>query len=1208
MKIVDISVDGFGVWRDLELDALSDKVTVFYGPNEAGKTTLMNFIRAMLYGHATDTRRRYLPPLRGGEPGGRLVIEAAGNRYTLARHRYEDQDRVALTTDDGETTQRRLLGDLLSGCDETIFRNVYAIGLREIQELGTLSDTEAARHLYDLSVGIDRVSLPDVMRELGTAREQLLAGRDTPSRVGQLIRRRDELQLQTEHDQQQYHEFLRLADQRTQLEHSIEQAETRKQELTNAARRAELAVSLHDPWREREKVEDEIDEFRDVPTLPEDAVEKLEELNRQIEENQRDREALKDERRRLRDEAEALSINEQLWREAPRIEALGHQREWIASLETEINALDADAAKLETHAISARQGSGLEGLLSDGSFDFSPQTFERLRRPARTLRQLRERRELQEKENAQHEEEVRRLSGRIETKLARHGSTRLDEALDEAGAAAGELRRRIQIDERLEQLERHQADLEEQNHLLLERQQITPTRTLMGIGAGVVLGVLLILVGLFMPGSLVGTVGWALVLLGAACAGAAVAFKFLMEKTAVRDLQQCRQQLELVDAQREKIEAERDELDRTLPKAGGPLAVRLQAAEKKVGELEELLPLDAQRETAQQQVDGGRLQLQQLNDEYRQAKEKWSRALSALGLPTDLSPRQVKELSERGAEFGRLHDRFQQQRGAADERRRHLASCAQRVTELVRTLKLPEAGNTTLERLDHLMAALAQQQQRMSRRDELQAQARAARRKQLQHAATVDKLTTKRQRLLQRAGANSVRDYRKLALASTRKTLLLRQHETLSNEITASLVGICDEEALADQLAGRTLADLEKQWEQFTQQLEENEARLRELFQERGRLDAQSDRYRDDRQPLETRFELGCVEQDLQEATARWQELAVTSQVLTGICRRYERDQQPATLKEASRYLNQMTEGHYQRVWTPLGENRLIVDDAEGRPLSPEVLSRGTREQLFLSLRLALASLYVQRGVRLPLVLDDVLVNFDAVRAKAAAKVLREFAAAGHQVLIFTCHEHMVKMFKSLRIDTRILPDNAAVPQLAIAPVEPVKVTKPKRRRKKPEVPVEVEEVEPVEVEEPVAEEPVAEEPVIEITPPAKEPVELEGADEYDEADWEEVDDDEAEYEEDEYEDDEYEEVAYEEGDSDAAEEADEEGTEDAEYDEGEELEYEEDEYEESELEDDESADVEDDEVADLDEDEYDEWEYDEEDDDEEDDRDAEAA
>jgi len=1259
MKIVDISVDGFGVWRDLELAELSDKVTVFYGPNEAGKTTLMNFIRAVLYGCKPEQGRRYLPPLRGGEPGGRLVIDAAKGRFTLARHQFEGVDRVVLTTADGQSTHRGALLDLLAGCDETIFRNVYAIGLREIQELGTLSDTEASRHLYDLSVGLDRVSLPDVMRELQTARGQLLSDGEVPSRIGQLVRRREELSLQLEQNTQHYHEFLRLADQQTQLDQSIANTEQRRQDLDRDARQAELAYTLHDKWLERDTVQEEIDRLGDVPTLPDDAVEKLDQLNESIDEHQRARVALKTERQRHRDEAAALAINERLSREAPRIEALGLQRDWIASLETEINALDADAAQLEANVSAARQEVGL-GSYNPSSL--SSEALDRLRKPARVLRETRERRARQQSQNEQHEEEVRRLNREIETKLASHGATSLDDALERAGNQAAELRRRIQLDDRLEQLELHESDLEEQSHALLERQQIMPTRLLMGIGAGVVLGVLLILVGLFMP--VAWSIGIVLAPLGLACLAVAIGAKFVLEKTAARDLEQCQQQLALISEQRQQLTEEREQLDRTLPKSGGPLAVRLQAAEKKVAELEQILPLDSQRDLAQQQIDAGSLQLQQASDEYRDARDKWTRALSNLGLPTDLSPRQVKDFAARGAEVGRMHERFEGQRLQADERRRHLASCAQRVAELTRALQLPNMGHSTIERLDALLLALDQQQQHLTHRDALQEKARLARRKQLRHAASVEKLSTRRQRLLDRAGVSSSADYRKMALASTRKTLLIRQRDQLSSEITTALSGVCEESALAEQFVDKTTVELEKRWENFGEQVEQADVRLKELFQQRGNLEAQAARYREDRQAMETQFELGCVEQQLKEATSRWQELALTSQVLERICRRYERDQQPATLKEASRYLNQMTEGHYRRVWTPLGENRLIVDDANGNPLSPEVLSRGTREQLFLSLRLALASLYVQRGVRLPLVLDDVLVNFDSTRAKAAAKVLREFAAAGHQVLIFTCHEHMVKMFKSLRVDTRTLPDNSAAVQLTVTP-EPEKVEKPKRTRKKAKPKKQPEPVEePIEIEEPVAAdeelelEPLPAEPPVEapveepVVVVEEEPVDLTAAVEYDEADWEEVDEeeweeeeleeddsvpaeelaaeedtaedaeeyDEEEYEveEDEYEDDEYEdeeEVDDEQDEEEELEAAEYDEEEDAEYDEGEELEYEEDEYEEAELEEDDATEGEDDEDAEseeyetdeLEEDEYEEYEEDEYEDDE-DDRDAEAA
>jgi hypothetical protein len=109
-------------------------------------------------------------------------------------------------------------------------------------------------------------------------------------------------------------------------------------------------------------------------------------------------------------------------------------------------------------------------------------------------------------------------------------------------------------------------------------------------------------------------------------------------------------------------------------------------------------------------------------------------------------------------------------------------------------------------------------------------------------------------------------------------------------------------------------------------------------------------------------------------------------------------------------------------VWTPLGKNQLRIDNEAGQALPLEILSRGTRETVFIALRLSLAAAYARRGVMLPLVLDDVFVNFDRARTAAAAQVLRDFAALGHQVIMFTCHEHIMRIFHDIGVQVRMLP------------------------------------------------------------------------------------------------------------------------------------------------------------------------------------------
>src|SRR5687768_17586139 len=106
MKITDLEIDGFGIWHNLKLTNLSNRVTACYGPNEAGKTTVMQFIRSLLYGMTPTRRKRYLPPVDGGQPGGVLGIVEGELRFRASRiadRGRDDVGRVICTTSDGST-------------------------------------------------------------------------------------------------------------------------------------------------------------------------------------------------------------------------------------------------------------------------------------------------------------------------------------------------------------------------------------------------------------------------------------------------------------------------------------------------------------------------------------------------------------------------------------------------------------------------------------------------------------------------------------------------------------------------------------------------------------------------------------------------------------------------------------------------------------------------------------------------------------------------------------------------------------------------------------------------------------------------------------------------------------------------------------------------------------------------------------------------
>src|SRR5450432_278936 len=82
MRIDEIAVDGFGLIRDRRIDP-APGLTLIRGENEAGKSTLLAFIRSILFGFEPKT----YPALAGGHRGGWLTVTAGdGRRVRIERY------------------------------------------------------------------------------------------------------------------------------------------------------------------------------------------------------------------------------------------------------------------------------------------------------------------------------------------------------------------------------------------------------------------------------------------------------------------------------------------------------------------------------------------------------------------------------------------------------------------------------------------------------------------------------------------------------------------------------------------------------------------------------------------------------------------------------------------------------------------------------------------------------------------------------------------------------------------------------------------------------------------------------------------------------------------------------------------------------------------------------------------------------------------
>ncbi len=1026
MKVKNLQVDGFGLWTELDLQGLSHRVTVVFGANETGKTTLMQFVRTMLYGFAPERRSRYLPPVHGGRPGGSLDVEAAHGGLRILRHldRFgldDESESLIVRAADGADVSTSLLSHLLSGVDEATFNNVFAVGLRELQELGTLDDTKAADLLYKLTTGLDRVSLIDVMRDLRDVRQSLCDAHRDASQIPTLLQRRDQLRQRIEALGGDGRQWVELQSQLAALDVEAGQLERRVAQWDEHLKVLEVAIRVHGSWSERRALQGQLDAIGPLREVPATSLQRLDALRAEAEQAQRELAQLQQRRREFRREVAAQPVNRALWSQASHIEALVELAPWIVTLQAEVNQTRVETTGLETRLqasavkLGRRDAEGQESLPA-----LSPRALAQLHRPARAMRD--ETRKLQQAQ-AEHDsarQQLGELTAQLEAALLEHGQEDLAAAIETAGSSVAQLRRRAQLDTRVDQLTRQWDRLRKEHRELLERQVLSPA-TLAWLGVPFVVGVALLAGGVVW--SRAAMLGWPMAVLGLFGWLAAVFAKMTMERAAARELEECDSQLHTLKSQLEQAQKERAELDAQLPRGQGDWDARLATAEKQLAGLEQLLPGEANVRAMRQRALTAKRRVEQSEARVQEARTRWRGALRQLGLPEDMAPREIKRLADGTQQMARAQHQLDGHRETLSARQRELQALTTRIHQLAEKVQLDYPSQDPQVQLQRLSAALAEQQTLYERRQQLRREDRQARRQVRLLTRQLKKARAERRAIMQSAGVPGETQLRELLTRLAERQQLADRLRDVTDQYMTALGKDCPVPRVEEELATRSEAELEQLRDQRLRQISDARAELGRVHQRRGAMMQQSQAMVQDRRLPELRLQLGCVLQQLDESVSRWRVLAVAAQVLELVRQVYESQRQPQTLRDASRYFAALTQGQYVRIWTPLTDMSLRVDLVTGESLPLDVLSSGTREAVFLSLRLALVADFTRRGIVLPLILDDVLVNFDRRRAQAAADVLCDFAERGHQVLLFTCHEHIVELFITRSAEIRCLSD-----------------------------------------------------------------------------------------------------------------------------------------------------------------------------------------
>lgn len=991
MRVDEIVIDGFGRWHDTRI-VPDPGLTVVHGDNEAGKTTLLAFVRAILFGFESG---RY-PALAGGRRGGRLAMTMAdGRRFRIERHGDRGGEGTVLVIgEDGVDRGAATLPRLLHGVEASVYRNIFAFRLDELAQFQRLTEGDVAARIYGAGLGTGGSSAIAVENALRAEAAQLFKSGGHNPAVNGLLRELEEvesalgtLNLPAKYAERQAHRATCEAE-RASLSRRIA-------ERTMELRRLQRLLDGWQPWLALRTATEALGDREDPGPIPASAVADLSRLG----------EALRFSEDRLAQLGVRRARLEEAWRQAEPDETLLAHADAAAAVlaerpeqrEREVAlgraTAETTAADAELSAAVARLGDGWDEDRV-AALDSSVAVRSALTGRFRDLLEGSVR-------------DVRRTESALEIAAAAAEASRARLTALNAAAPDG-------ADERSAAL----ADLDAALARMTDRPAPRPeAATARRAPALFALGILAIAataaIALYAAGlatlavlaALAGLVAAAIVWRGAAVSGGdpRVGDEASDDRRAVAgaaqvlglgsawqaaDLLRVRGQVSVAQARLATVAAERE----------------IHA--------EQLVALEAQERNAA-------IALTAAQAAAEAARAAWNDWLRSHGLPAEVDREAALAVLDAGLLAQEALRRRSEARRQAAELHAAVAAFQARVGSLMASIGwLPPEPAELDAALGRLASALRAAEERRETRQRLDAQLTELRDEEAAVGAARDRAAEERRQLLASSHARDEADLRDRA-ARTEEWRRLSAAAAGAQEALAGLSGpgAALERFLADLAGVEDSAALSAAATSIGAEIEELSAARDRVIHEIGSLERQIADLEASVEASDLRQRradlLACLEREAE----RWSVLALAVALLERTRRRYEREHRPGVIRAAEAYVAEWTDGRYCQIVAPLGGAIEALERADGTRVPLDGLSRGTQEQLYLALRFGLIEHFAAEAEPLPIVMDEILVNFDDRRAARAARSI-EVLAARHQILYFTCRTSTpLRAGHTLRLD-----------------------------------------------------------------------------------------------------------------------------------------------------------------------------------------------
>lgn len=977
MRITDMKLETFGIYHQASWVPPQNGLIIMYGRNESGKTTLMKYVRSMMFGYERGDWQGYF---------GNMEVEREGRRYRIYRN--EKQSYIVA---DEETIHDEPAQLWWHGLERETYEKIFALGLEDLQGFKILSNDAVRSRFFSIEggerLGMARRSLSQEMASL------LVASPSGKKKINQLLAEQNEWKRRLRDMSRMELEFADLQDQEEKtheeeerLRHSLLEVRQRKEE-------SELSVAAWDVYKRGKDALEKMNELSDSSQFPVDGKSRWHELDGKLVQLEAEIRQLEQEKQGLPKEQAGDAL---LWVEEgeafDRLYAKVQQwRQWEARLEKDREE-QPYWEKKEKELIATFDAWGQK----------KPVEHELDWNQAILLAQAVE--EAAEKKK-EWEERKPRPTDKYGNALMAEPTISTQEAWDglerEYKEARQALSERRQIKEQIRWFQETPASVSK-----------GPLWTaslflILAIGVGIASGLAYIP---FLMGGGIAAVALVISLLFY------VQYRSRCNRVPNRlaELERQEQQLE------QKLKEKEERLALGIPVDADHMDEIEQAVEEVRREFIRWQEQESQRQWQQEQKERYEAECQTWREEGRICQEdmdkklqdwqQWQKENQVDGLKWEASQRaqQQWELWRQWQEAAQRRNDMREQDWA------QVKDCHSQAELLFARLHIQkEAVPDEVERQYEILEGMRKKAQNYERQQETEAalEARLAKAKN-----ELEIRQTQQQELFQEVGVQTTGEFRNKILRYEQYKQYQEIYKQSADHMALLAKGERQAQELRRLLETTDLAEWKRKLRACEKELDDGEKRLaviaekRGAFVERLRQLAGSEDYTKMLQEQQNRETL------LQETIDEWLVYAFAQRMMAEAQQYYEKERQPQVIRRAGEYVKYMTKGRYTLQSSADGKTLYAVDQNQRRV--PEGhWSSGLGDQIYLAVRISLAAAFAEQIEQMPLILDDILVRFDKERQEEAIQFLGHLGQE-EQVFLFTCQEQTKEIAERVKKET----------------------------------------------------------------------------------------------------------------------------------------------------------------------------------------------